>query len=340
MELLLTPLEVSVQTDIKLMSEPPRADILLLRRTGPDWTAGQKALLPDGIRETQAGHILVEFKYTESLNQQVLAKTQGYDVFYRLSQRLSREAVQTVIVSAKTPRREFLERFEYEPSGLVGVYQSRNVMLAPIGLVVLNQLRDEPHNAFMKCFASRRVSREQAFEVLLGLEEGMLGEKVWQYLSGLQQLLQMKGVGEAMAIEVTAEDVMNLGEELRAKLLATIPLEDRLAGLEPEEVLSRYAPEEVLSRYEPEEVLSRYAPEERLKGLEAYLEEHNRQLALRGLQRQVQIRFNLSEADLQAVQERLAPLGLPLLEKLGELVVSVEKWAEFEQALIDLSPGE
>ncbi len=61
-----------VKTRLRLMAESPEADILLLRRKHPCWTEAQRSLLPDGIRDTPADHILIEFKNTESLNRRVL----------------------------------------------------------------------------------------------------------------------------------------------------------------------------------------------------------------------------------------------------------------------------
>ncbi|MBI3959527.1 MAG: hypothetical protein HY328_12030 [Chloroflexi bacterium] len=57
LELALTPVDIQVETEVQVMAEPPKADILLLRRKTPQWTDAQRALLPDGIRESSAGHI-------------------------------------------------------------------------------------------------------------------------------------------------------------------------------------------------------------------------------------------------------------------------------------------
>ncbi len=46
---LLARFNVTVQAEVNLMSDPPRADILLIRRLDPIWTAEQLARLPDGI---------------------------------------------------------------------------------------------------------------------------------------------------------------------------------------------------------------------------------------------------------------------------------------------------
>ena len=46
-----------------IMSESPQIDILLIKRQTTDWTPEQRALLPDGIRDSKATDILLEFKY-------------------------------------------------------------------------------------------------------------------------------------------------------------------------------------------------------------------------------------------------------------------------------------
>jgi len=56
-EELLTPVNVTVETELRIMSESPEADILLIRRNQPGWTEAQRNLLPDGIRDTQADHV-------------------------------------------------------------------------------------------------------------------------------------------------------------------------------------------------------------------------------------------------------------------------------------------
>ena len=62
MEYVLTPVGIEVSTNVDVMGNPPEGDMLLLRRHGRHWSEEQKARLPDGIRDSDAGHILIEFK--------------------------------------------------------------------------------------------------------------------------------------------------------------------------------------------------------------------------------------------------------------------------------------
>jgi len=83
MRLSLAAVKVNVTTESGILSESPRVDILLLQREGAAWTAAQRARLPDGVRDSAAAHILVEFKYTESVTEDGILRAAAYDLFYR-----------------------------------------------------------------------------------------------------------------------------------------------------------------------------------------------------------------------------------------------------------------
>ena len=352
LELLLTSWGITVHTDFKLMSEPPRSDILLLRRTGRIWTDEQRARLPDGVRDTMAHHILLEFKYTESLTHRAMAKILGYDVFYKESQNLSDKKVQSFILSAKTPQPAFLTRYGYQVSELPGVYWSDNVMLAPIGLLVLNELRHEPHNAFVKCFASRHHEKEVAFELLAGVSEARLSAFLWAFLAGLQRLV-IKTEEVTMKKGITPDDVIEIGKGLESKLLATLSVEKRLQGLRPEERLLGLKleerllglkPEERLRGLRPEEVLAQYKPEEVLAQYEPYLAERQQQVVKQTLQHTIQrtleLRFKLVAAQVETVKKQVADLTVADLEQLSEVAVQAQDMVAFQAELNSLVKSE
>ncbi len=47
------PLDVEVYTDFPVMTDPPRADIVIIRKTQNEWTLEQSLFLPDGVRESK-----------------------------------------------------------------------------------------------------------------------------------------------------------------------------------------------------------------------------------------------------------------------------------------------
>ena len=247
--------------DVDLLGKPPKADILLLRREGEAWNAAQRARLPDGVRDSAAAHVLVEFKYTESVNETALAQAVAYDHFYRQGQRLSEEQALTVLLSARTPRKDRLEKWGYEEEQK-GVFCSHLPLLRRVRLLVLNRLPPQPHNAFVKLFASRKREREAAFAAL---DMPMVAESpdLHAYMVGLQMALEVKGEVN-MAEMLTPEKVMEIGEKVRQRILEMASPEERMKGLDlnkvnpklRQRILEMASPEERLSGLDPNEILA------------------------------------------------------------------------------------
>ncbi len=278
----LTPVGITVYTEFPLMSEPPEADILLLRRSGSAWTAAQRARLPDGVRDISASHVLLEFKYTESVNDRAVRQALAYDTFYKRAQKLEDDQVQTFLLSSKTPNERFLAEFGYRRAAQSGVYYSAYKLVQLVPLLALNELSNATHNSFVRLFASRRQQKFAAYSALYRSPIDQLPEKVWQYLVGLrsywsipmEETMKRK---EAEELEgLTPEDVLAMGREIEESLLAVLSPEKRLAGITARDIWSYFKPEELLARLAPEQRLAGLAPEQRLAGLsmeeiEAYL---------------------------------------------------------------------
>ncbi len=253
---LLEPLGITVYTEFSVMAAAPRADILLIRKKRRKWTEEQLRFLPDGIRDSSAEHILLEFKYTESVSRKTFRQILGYETFYTQSHNLTESDVQSFVITAKTPEGAVLGDIGYFPSGKKGVHRHDFWMLEEIPLICLNELTDEPHNAFVKCFASRKKEKTAAFSALRLLGFRTLRAQVQWIVQGLMFLSEKGGRMETM--ELTPEKVTELGK-MWADLI--------LSGMSPDDVLSRYSPDDILSRYKPEERLRGLGPEERLRGL-------------------------------------------------------------------------
>ena len=257
----LTPVQITVHLEPNLLGEPPRADILLLRREGDAWNAAQRARLPDGVRDSAAAHVLVEFKYTESVNETALAQAVAYDHFYRQAEKLSEDQVMTVLLSARTPRKSRLEKWGYEEERK-GVFRSRLPLLRRVWLLALNRLQPQPHNAYVKIFASQGKEREAAFAALDAptVEDSPHLEA---YVLGLKATMEVKGDPE-MIEGLTPEKVMELGEKirdyvlettrpeafsdtLRRRILELASPEERLAGLNAQHILAGLDPKDILA---------------------------------------------------------------------------------------------
>ena len=249
LERTLPPVGITVQMELPIMNKPPRADILLLRREkGDQWTPEQYGRLPDGIRDSNAKHILLEFKYTESVNKTVLQKTLGYYVFYRTVQQLKEREVAAFILSSRTPNKKFLHKFGYQAGEKSGVYYSRNTMLTHVAIIALNELQTVEHNTFVKFFASRQREREQAFYILEDDSIEAYSQDAQWYMYGLHKYWSAEqGEMKMVDIEVTPEQMVKMGKTWKDAFLNMLPAEevlthytaeDRMAGLQPKERLA------------------------------------------------------------------------------------------------------
>ena len=186
---LLNPLGVEVTFDFNLMAKTPQGDILLIRRETPEWTEEQLERLPDGIRDTNAEQILLEFKYTESVNAKAFEQAISYVYFYRSSnKKLKEEQIKTFILSSKTPSNATKTEFGYSQLIKNGVYKSNNPLLKNITLICINDLDDEPHNYFIKCFASKQNERNKALDNLKKWSKfklNWISQELLYYLGGI-----------------------------------------------------------------------------------------------------------------------------------------------------------
>jgi hypothetical protein len=271
LELILSPLDIEVQHDVSVMAEPPEADILLLKRKTGHWTEAQRAHLPDGIRDSEASHILIEFKYTESFNEAALGQATGYDIFYKRSKKLAANKLQTVLLSAKKPEAKTISSLGYQTTEYPGVYRAQYPLIRHVLLLSLNELSNEPHNLWIKCFASRKKVKKEAFKKLDELGFVSIANELQCFITGLMRLSFEKRNGEEdMNHEITPEIVTEMGKELGSIWLANLTVD---------QVLERFDAKELASRMKPEEVLPHFKPVDRLAGLEPeFIEDYLKQL--------------------------------------------------------------
>ena len=109
----------------------------------------------------------MEFKYSESLTLDIFWQALGYEHFFLTSRHLSQVKVRLFILSAKTPHAARLAELGFVQTDLPGVMRGKNIYVHHVTLLILNQLRDLPHNAFVKTFASRQGEKRKAFALLM-----------------------------------------------------------------------------------------------------------------------------------------------------------------------------
>lgn len=222
---------VLVFAEIEVTQNPPKVDVLLLRRDSDEWTAEQLALLPDGIRDSNASHVLIEFKYSESLTLDAIRQAVSYEYFYRVANELAVDEVKMFLLCAKTPSTEHLRDFGYTSSHLAGVYKNQHKLVEHIPLLVLNGLSDEPHNAFVKAFASRSTQKAKAFARIR--EQTQLSDELITYFEVLRTLWSLPE-GATMNELLTPERVLEIGQEWKRILLSNLPPEELDTYINPE----------------------------------------------------------------------------------------------------------
>ncbi|HDN26123.1 MAG TPA: hypothetical protein ENG03_03325 [Thioploca sp.] len=195
-------------------------------------------------------------------------------------QYLPHAEVQTVLLSARKTRSETLTRLGYQLTDYPGVYQTRQPVIRNVLLLSLNELSNEPHNVWIKCFASHKKVKKQAFNKLEELDLISIANELKWFISGLMRLWFGTIRGEQkMTIEFTPEEVTEFGKQLGEVWLADLTVDDMLARFGREEVLSHVKPVDRLAGLKPEEVLPYFKPVDRLAGLEPeIIEEYLKQL--------------------------------------------------------------
>ena len=220
---LLTPFDISVETDVRVAADP-KADIIVIRRHGLKWSEKQKIWLTDGLRDTAASHLLIEFKYTESLNEASFVQNLAYDYFYLHGQRLKRHELQSFLISAKTPASGILERLGFMPTDKAGIYISAAPLVRLLRVIILNELDDTPNNAVLKCFASRRKEWHKAFATIRRYGLFRASSSLEWLIFGLWSILMKKEVMEdPEEVGFTPEYVMQVGKEWFESMIEATP---------------------------------------------------------------------------------------------------------------------
>lgn len=239
----LTAFGAEIHYSFPVTTLPPKADILLIQRPGEEPNEALRGYLPDGLRDESAMYIILDLKYTESINEEAFFQIGYYGSRYRKNQQLKKSQVQRFLLSARSPQKSRLKRWGYEATELAGVYRSRYSLHNLIPIISLNELSREPHNALFKCFAKDPEEQKYALAQLrkMGIANN-LSEELSKFLSGLwsQWLL-----GEQMKIQFTPEQVMEIGEVWGDLYLHNLPAEKRIAGLNLSERLADIKPEEI-----------------------------------------------------------------------------------------------
>ncbi len=254
------PLDLKVETNYPIMKGSPELDVLIINEN-KNWTKEQLQYLPDGLRDSTGIYNILELKYTQSVNYKSLCQTITYHVGYLNTNELDRSEIKTFLISSKTPLEETKKKFGFTIKLYDGIYESTNIFAQNITLIVLNELNDQPYNMMIKLFASHKKTKLSALKFLLKQGFSKLPENIHNII--VKTITYWESTGE-----YTMEDIQNsMTEEDRAmmanffvrfatpkKILAEFSTEERVAGLNPEEIFKLYNPKEIIDCFDREEL--------------------------------------------------------------------------------------
>ena len=167
-----------------------------------------------------------------------------------------------------------MEQLGFKNTKFAGVYRSELPIFERVLLLSLNELSNEPHNAGVKYFSSKKKVKQQALQHLKSLDLISLNDELRFLISGLKEIwaIFVKG-GAKMKMKYTPEEVIKIGKHLEEAWLATLTPSERLEDLKPKELLAALTPSEVLEKF---------TPFERMAGLKPYeIEDYLKQLKKR-----------------------------------------------------------
>lgn len=122
-------------------------------------------------------------------------------------------------------------------------------------MIALNELSDAPHNEFLRLFASCRSVRKQTIEEVVRQPGDDWPEAFWALLFGFQRIYQLEET--AMKREMTVDDVIAMGAELRRRAIVSAAPAELSEGLR----------KQIIASATPEDRLAGLAPEDRLAGM-------------------------------------------------------------------------
>jgi hypothetical protein len=248
----LTPVGIKVQSEVAVTTEPQKADILLLTHKNPTLNKQQRLRLSDGLRHSTASNLLLEFKYTESLNENAIIQLLGYGLSYTKSQKISPSEIDLFLLCSKTPHKNTLQKFGFIATQHKGILKSKNSLISRVTLILLNNLENEAHNIPLKCFASKKQEIKKAYKLVMNkkitgmslqLEHIFFG--LWEILSKGESKMDSQTLKFIEDQGITPEYLIEQGKMWSSFLLKNMSLEERLKGITPEDRLQGLTPEDI-----------------------------------------------------------------------------------------------
>jgi len=143
-----------------------KIDILFTSKASGGWDAEARKLMPDGLRHSNAEHIIINFAYDLIDTDLPFIRTLANGILYREEHDLSQDDVLLALAFTKHPDPRILDELEYYPTKRPGIYRSRMPIFSDQIVMVLDELSNTLWNASFKCFSRSQKSRQDAYKLL------------------------------------------------------------------------------------------------------------------------------------------------------------------------------
>jgi hypothetical protein len=257
------PPSFEVQSEVRLNIEPQRADILLLRRKGVE-RQDHKARILRTLWPLLGLVTILEYKapVDSAFRPGDLLRLVGYGVLYHTAhlQELPRREDMTLVlvVASVTPTLlQEIERMGWTLTPLGGGYARIDGLMYTAYVVITDEVTETERDEYLRLFSRRPASQGEATRWLRQwMRDTKMKQPDIEELPGFEELFQ-KSI-----------------EKANRKAIEAMPVEERLAGLAPEQVLGAFAPEQVVVVL-PLDIL-RALPEDYLRSLPVEVQEQVR----------------------------------------------------------------
>jgi len=211
--------------------------------------------LPDGIRKSKASHIIIELKYSQSLNDDTYCQVGGYYKFYKESNKLKDSEIDAFIISSKTPSKKFINDFGYKKKVAPGVFLSSYPVVRIIPLISLNDLSNAPYNIPFKIFASKKREQISVYNKIKNmLKKKIFTKELNRFFYSFFKVLFIKGVEEMDWLNLSPEEEQKIISSFDDVILERMSIEKRLKGIKPEDRLKGIKAEDRLKGIKPEDI--------------------------------------------------------------------------------------
>ena len=141
----------------------PKVDMLLTSQTG-SLTPQQRAAMPDGLRQSSALQMILNFAYDDT--ELPFLRTIACGVLRRREYKLTEKDLLLVVVYRADPDPELMADFGYEPTARPAIYRSSVDIFKGVMVMALGELSGALYNANFKVFARSQAARREAYNTL------------------------------------------------------------------------------------------------------------------------------------------------------------------------------